>query len=909
MVVRVALLGEVAVRVHGQRVELGPRKQRCVLAALAVDLNRPVPVDRLAERVWGAEPPRRARETLSSYVSRLRQLGVGVDRRSGGYVLVADDDVVDLYRFRRLCARARGADDERAAVLLGEALDLWAGESLGGLESDWAVAERERLRQERVEVECELTDVRLRLGHGAGLVAELAARAAEYPLDERIAGQYLMALHRAGRSADALAYYRVLRARLVEELGADPGVALRDLHSRILDGEPVPVVARSQSGVTPRQLPAAPTPFVGRDDEISRLDAVLDRSGGTVVISAIAGTGGIGKTWLALHWAHRNADRFPDGQLFVDLRGFSPDGAPIAAEAAVRGFLDGLGADPAKLPVDQHARTALFRSLVADKRMLIVLDNAADTAQVADLLPGTAACTVLVTSRNRLTGLVTGHSAQHLPLDTLGDVEARALLADRLGAERVAAEADAVAELIGLCGGFPLALSIVAGHAAGGLPLAALVAELREFGLGALDDSDPAASLPAVFSWSYRALGDAQARLFALMGGAPGPDISLNAAASLAGVAVPQVRVLLRDLEQASLVARDAGGRYRMHDLIRQFAAERAAELVAESGLERLIDFFVRTGHAGNLLLHPHLTPIGLDSPVPGSSPQVLADDVAALAWFEAEHACLLATAETALARGLDRAVWRLAWALTNYHFRRGNRHDQLALWQRGLAAAQRLDDPDARILAHRMLGRASADVDRPDDAVDHLYRALALAEETGARADQAHTHHALSWSMEQLGDGERALSHATSALEIHRTLGNPAWEADALNAVGWCAARVGRHDFAREHCQAALDLQRRHGDRDGEADTLDSLGFIDHETGRYEDAVEHFRAAVELYRELGNAYQAVNTWDRLGESLSAVGRGEEACAVWREAESLYREQQRGEEADRVRRRLAELVG
>ncbi|RKT55115.1 AfsR/SARP family transcriptional regulator [Saccharothrix australiensis] len=909
MGVRIALLGEVTAHVRGQRVELGPAKQRCVLAALAVDLNRAVSADRLAERVWGADQPRRARATLSSYVSRLRQLTaeVRVERRAGGYALVADEDVVDLHRFRRLCARAAGGGDERTAAVLSEALELWRGEPLGGLEGDWASAERDRLRQERLRAECELTDALLRLGRGEGLVAELSARAAEHPLDERVAAQYMLALYRGGRAADALEHYRRVHARLVAELGVEPGAALRELHRRVLAGDPALSGVARASAAVPRGLPAPPAPFVGRRDELDRLDAALDQAGGTVVISAIAGAGGIGKTWLALHWAHRHLDRFPDGQLFADLRGFSPDGAPLATEAVLRGFLDALGADRARVPVDPHARAALFRSLVADKRVLIVLDNAADTAQVADLLPGGASCTVLVTSRNRLTGLIAGHSAHHLPLDVLTDAEARALLADRLGADRVAAEPAAVAELIGLCGGFPLALGIVAAHAVAGLPLAELVADLRESGLGALDDDDPAASLPAVFSWSYRALTADQARLFALLGAAPGPDIGLPAAASLAGLPSARTRALLRGLEQASLVARDGAGRYRMHDLIRRFAADRAAGHDVDAALRRLADFYLRTAHAGNLLLHPYVTPIDLDPPEPGSRPQPLADDAAALAWFDAEHANLLATVDAAAAGGRHRVVWQLAWAMNTYHFRRGNRHDQWALWRAGLAAAQRLGDPAAQLLAHRMLGRASADVDRPEEAMRHLYQALALAEETGARADQAHTHHALTWSWVQADDHERALEHAMRALEIHRTLGNPAWQADTLNAVGWCAAQLGRHDFAREHCRAALTLQRAHGDREGEADTLDSLGFIDHRTGAHEDAVRHFAAAVDLYRAVDNTYQAVNTLDRLAESLLALGRTDEARTTWQEAESLYRSQQRAQEADAVRQRLATL--
>lgn len=614
MAVEIALLGEMAVHVDGRPADPGPARQRCVLAALAVEAGRVVAVERVVERVWGMVPPRRARATLSSYVSRLRQVlaggGARLAMRSGGYVLETAGTRVDLHRFRDLRARARAAgDDARTEELLAEAVGLWRGEALTGLDGGWAAAERERLRLERLAAEGDLVDARLRLGAGEELLAELAARAAEHPLDERVAGQYILALYRAGRLAEALEHYRDVRARLVAELGADPGAALRELHQRVLAADPAlvpasappPGAGSANTGpvVAPRQLPAAPAPFVGRRDELDRLDAAVRAAAGggaTVVVSAIAGAGGIGKTWLALHWAHRHLDRFPDGQLFVDLRGFSPDAEPMNPAVAVRGFLDALGVDPARIPVDQHAQAALFRSMVAGKRMLLVVDNAADTTQVAPLLPGSPTCAVVVTSRNRLPGLITGHGAHLLPLDVLADGEARALLTDRLGAERVRAEPVAVAELIALCGGFPLALGIVAGHARTrpDLPLSALAAELRDLGLGALDDDDPTASLPAVLSWSHHALTAEQAAVFALLGAAPGPDIALPAAASLAGLPEVRARAVLRALERASLTVPDARGRHRMHDLIRRYATETPGllpEAARSAGLRRVVDF------------------------------------------------------------------------------------------------------------------------------------------------------------------------------------------------------------------------------------------------------------------------------------------------------------------------------
>ncbi|MEJ2854107.1 MULTISPECIES: AfsR/SARP family transcriptional regulator [unclassified Saccharothrix] len=902
--VELTLLGEVTLRVDGREVDLGPARQRCVLAALAVDAGHLVATDVLVGRVWGERVPHRQRSTLHTYLSRLRRLGAEIVRRPGGYVLLVDERAVDLHRFRALRAGSP------TAAALTEALALWRGEPLAGLDGEWVETVRDRWRLERLAARLDLLDARLAAGEGVALVAELAALAAEHPLDERVAGQHLLALHRAGRSADALTHYLDLRDRMVDELGTEPGPALRELHKRILDADPTltaPTLAAPARGATavPRQLPAAPRHFTGRDAELAALTATLDAAepGSTTVISAIAGSGGIGKTWLALHWAHRNADRFPDGQLFVDLRGFSPDGEPMHPGVALRGFLQALGVEAGRVPVDPHAQAALFRSLVTDRRMLVVADNARDADQVVPLLPGGGSCTVLVTSRSHLRGLVTGHGAHHLALDVLSDADARALLTSRLGADRV--DDPATAELVRLCGGFPLALGIVASHAQThpGLALADLAAELRGLGLGALDDTDPTASLPAVLSWSLDALPPDRARAFALLGTAPGADTGLPAAASLLGLPAPDAEAVLSDLEQASLLTRDAAGRYRLHDLVRRFAAGLAED--REPGLRRVVDFYTRTAIAADRLVYPHRAsnPFG----APEVPPSLLPDDAAAMTWFDTEHANLLAAQQTAIAHGWHESVWALAWAVTAYHQLRGHLQVRLDVWYPALEAAAHLDDPLAGILAHRFLGSALADLPRHEDAVTHLHQALELAARHDVPTEMAHVHRTLAWTWAQSGDERTALEHATEALRLHRSLDQPVWEADALNDVGWLHSRLGDYATARDHCEAALELHRSHRNPRGVATTLDSLGYIEHRSGDHRRSIQHYQEALALRRNVDDTYECANNLDALGHPHLALGEVEQARTVWLEALELYRRQERDLDASRVRRQLDDL--
>ena len=911
MAVRFILFGSIEAFVDGQPIELGHARQRSVLAALLADANRPVSIDQLTERVWADRPPHRAPRSIASYLSRLRRALAGADdvdilRGAGGYLIRVDPEAVDLHRFRTLVARAR---ERQSLELFEQALDLWHGEAFAGVDTQWCDTMRQTLDAERVAAELDRTDIALRLGAHNAVLAGVAARAAASPFDERMAGQLMLALYRAGRQADALDHYQRTRLRLADEFGADPGPALRELHQKILvtDAE----LALSSEVTVPRQLPAPPRWFVGRDSELAALTEAMDTQGGTVMVSAIAGPGGIGKTSLALKWAHRGVTRFPDGQLHVDLRGFDPSGAPMPPAVAIRRFLDALGVAPAAIPADEDSQVALYRSLVAGKRLLVMLDNARDAGQIEPLLPGSETCTVLVTSRNRLGGLGV-RGAQLLHLDVLADEDARELLTHHIGAQRIAEEPRAVAALVHWCAGLPLALSIVASRAATqpGFPLDVLAKELRDSSarLDALDAGDLNANLRAVFSWSYRALDREPAQVFLLLGPTPGPDISLSAAAALTGLSGSRVRAVLRVLVDAHLLQEYVPGRYRMDDLLRLYATELADD-DQQPGLRRLTDFYLHTSRAAAHLLRPERQPIELTPPAPGCTPLPLEHRAAAAVWFTDEHACLLAALDAAIRNDWHDSVWKLAWTLSAFHVMRGHVRDDLAAWRAGVTATRKLDEPVAQAVAQMFLGDACTRVGDHTEAVDHLRRALSLAERAEAVTVLADVHRALGWTLEQHGDIERALNHTQHALRLFRAAGNAMREADALNSAGWLHARLGHHAQAVADCEQALVLCREHDHHRGEVVTLDSLGFIAQRNGDHARALGYYRDALQLARETDDTYDEAGILDNVGEAQHALGRPGEAREAWQQALELYQAQHRAHSVEAIQRKLDAASG
>ncbi len=642
----------------------------------------------------------------------------------------------------------------------------------------------------------------------------------------------------------------------------------------------------------PRQLPAAVTHFVGRAAELKILDGLLeeppgsqDGTAGAVVILAIGGIAGVGKTTLAVHWAHQVAGRFPDGQLYANLHGFDPAGAPAIPDEVIRAFLDALHVPAQRIPPGAGERAGLYRSLLAGRRMLILLDNARDAAQARSLLPGASGCLVVVTSRSQLAGLAATHGARLMNLEMLSGDESAELLARRLGPDRVIAEPEAARELAGLCGGLPLALAITAARAAvrPGFRLTVLAAGLRDEHnrLDAFDAGEEAASIRAVFSWSYQSLTAPAARLFRLLGLHPGPDISALAAASLAGLDVVQARELFGQLAGACLITEHVPGRYAFHDLLRTYAAEQARALDPGTELRavinRLLDHYLHVAAAADRLLNPQRDPINLGPPQPGTRPESLADFRQAMAWFEAERAVLLAAVTLAARQGFDTHAWQLAWALATFLDLRAHWHEWQAVQHAAVAAAQRLGDKAAQAHSRRGLGHACVVLDSYQDAHDQFEHALRLYSELGDHTGQAHVHHDTAWSYGKQGRYQDALDHGQQALQLSRAAGHRTAEAHALNSVGWHSAHLGNYQHALAYCQQGLDLERVLGNRFQQADAWDSLGYTHDHLGDHAQAVTCYNSALSIYRELGARYYQARTLARLGGTYQAAGQPQAA--------------------------------
>lgn len=922
------VLGPLRVTVGGRAIAIGSARQRAVLARLLRSANHTVSIPGLIDAVWGQHPARSAQNMLHTHLWRLRATLVenGEPRlltEPAGYRLWVEPGELDLSSFEHLSRRGHDAllrgDAARAAADLRTALGLWRGEPFAdaALHDDEQAAEVRRLDEARTVVLEDRIEADLVLGRHEALVDELQQLTLLHPLRERIAGQLMLALYRSGRRADALAAFARIRTLLARELGLDPGGDLRDLHHGILSADPNLSTARPplQDGdrIVPRQLPTTPTYFAGRSAELSVLNGLLDQvgRGRSAVISVIHGTAGIGKTTLVLHWGHQNLARFADGQVYVNLRGFGPDALPVTPAEAIRGFLDALAVPADRIPRGLEAQAALYRSLLADKRILLVLDNARDIDQIRPLLPGSPTALTLVTSRNPLSELTAAEGASPITLNLLTTDEAHALLTRRLGAERTAAEAEAVGALIELCARLPLALSITAARAAvdPGLTVSGLVAELNDARgrLDALDVGDAATDLRAVFSWSYQHLTAPAARLFRLLALHSGPDISTAAAASLAGLAMADTLEVLGELTGAHLVSDGTPGRYAMHDLLRAYAVERAhtddSRAERRAALHRVLDHYLHCAHAAALRVSPARTPIPLPPAQPGVTIEGFADDQRARGWLETEHPVLMAAINLADAAEFDTHACVLPWVLSNYFNQRGYWNDYLTIQHYTLAAARRLGDLPEQARAYRFLGSAHTRLDAYEDAHAALRSALDLQSRLDDVEGQAHTRLAVGALFHQQGDHRESLEYTRQSLTLFEAADHQSGQADALNAIGWLHSQLGEHEQALVHCRRALALHRRLGDRFGQAHTADSLGYAYHHLGRHTQALTCYREALGLYRTIGDRHSQATTLARIGDMYRAIGDSREAEKAWQQAVTML-DDMRSPGADEVRAKL-----
>lgn len=678
----------------------------------------------------------------------------------------------------------------------------------------------------------------------------------------------------------------------------------------------VSVIVAGPGPSVAEQLPAGLTGaprFVGREGELAELADLLRqaRTSDTAAVSAVSGTAGVGKTALAVHWARQAAAEFPDGQLYLDLRGSGPSRVPVEPAEAVTAFLHALGVAPDQVPESPDAQGLLYHDLLAGKRVLLVLDNASSAEQVRPLLPAETGCLAIVTSRNPLAGLA-DLGTRVITLNVLTQAQASDLMAASLGPERLAAEPAAVAELTRLCDGLPLALAIATAQvrARAQLALAFLAAELRDTAgqLAAPDAADLAPGLRAVLTWSRANLTPAAAEMFRLLGLHPGRDITAPAAASLAGTSLSEAHEQLGELTGRQLLTEPVPGRYALHDLIRAYAAEQAATSgdasAGRAALARVLDHYLRTAHTAALLVNPSREPIELAPAMDGVPGEHLADYQQALAWFEAERHALLSAAAVAADAGFGVHAWQIAWAMTDFLNRRGFWLDLAAVSRVALAAATRLGDVTGQATASRMVALTSARAGDYDQARRYLTDCLSLCRQIGNRALEARVYQTLGWVSAQEDRYFDSLSYVEQALALFRATGNRAGEALALNNIGYCHLRLGDRRLARTFCEQAVLIQREEGSTHGEAIALDSLGDAEHQLGRHTEAIACYQRAIGLFRELGERYGEAETLVHLGDATVAAGLPQEAHDAWRQALAIF-DDLRHSYASQVRRRLS----
>jgi DNA-binding SARP family transcriptional activator/tetratricopeptide (TPR) repeat protein len=937
--VHFSVLGPVRVWRGPAELDLGPHQQRAMLALLLLRANYLVTIDELVALLWEGDPPNSAVNVIHKYIGAIRRLlepdlearssGRWVTRQGAAYRLIADESTSDLIRFRRLVREARSAHGGNrpgdALDLLMDALGLHRGPCGGGLELYGQRDHFAAVDQEYVGAVAEAADAALACGQPVQILPVLRQAAADEPLNESLQARLILLLAATGQQALALAHYQTVRERLSDELGVDPGAELRAAHGQVLRQE-VPTAASLGAGETagdpeparppqtpaasvaalprvpsplvpPAQLPADLPTFAGRVAELATAAKMLSPDGESpiVAVCAVDGMAGIGKTTFAIHWAHHVKKHFEDGQLYLNLRGFDENAAAMEPAYALRALLDSLGVPASQIPDDLDARAGLYRSVLAGKRVLIVLDNARDVNQVRPLLPGSPGCLVIATSRNPLVGLAMFEGARLLTLKLPSALTARETLERRLGVDRVAAEREAAEEIIELCGRLPLALAIASARAAAhpDFTLASVAADLRR-SRGRLDGFGAAgvtADARTVFSWSYDHLSEPASRLFRLLSLQPAADITAAASASLLGTAPNVARRLIAELTSTALISEHQPGRYAFHELTRVYAAElsEGTDTAAErhAALSRQLDHYLQSSYAAHVELRPHREPIAPDPPRPGVTPERFADYESAMSWFAAEHHVLTALVALAAASDFGFPAWQLALTMQQFCQWRGLFHDWKQVMEAALRAAERDGDLPGQGHVLRSLAGASFYLNRLDECVRYLERAQASYTALGYTTEHAYLHSSFAEVFTRQGQLPLAIEHNRKALELYRAAGYRRGEARAIADIGETLHALGDDEEAVTYLERGIALAQEVRKPHQEGKARKDLGIVLAKLGQLDSAIDQFRQALVLIRGVGSLQLEAETLLPLGDALAAQGRADEARDAWRQASSI----------------------
>ena len=897
-------LGPVELWSAGQRNDLGPARAQCILAILLLTPRTIVPVESLIDRLWDTQPPPKARDSLSVYIARLRaslRHAVGDEvrlvSRARGYALEVDPEAIDVHQFRRLRRQAESlaasGDHDHAAALLREADGLWRGQALAGISGDWVARIREGLEEERRAAIVERVGCELELGRHADLVGELRQLLAQYPLDETLVAHQMTALYGSGRPVDALSLYRETRGRLVAEQGAEPGPMLSELHQRILGGDPGLTVRscgqHPSRAAPPDTLPPETAEFVGRHTELGLLS---EEHGNTPGIAIIEGMPGVGKTALAVRAARLVAGEYPEGTLYLHLHSHDPGSPALGPAEALQRLLQMLSVPAAQIPDTIGERSALWRAQLSRRRAVVILDDAAGHDQIRPLLPVTGRCLVLITTRRRLPDYP---GSRTLTLDVLPEDEAVTLFRQIAGEGRTG-NAGQVAAAVRQCGRLPLAIQLTASRVAqdGSLSLDGLIEELSQFSarLGGTGAVSP--EVMAAFDLSYGALEPDHQRFFRRLGVSPCGYLSLPAAAALDGCTLAEAEKALVTLLECHLLARAPGGQFRFHDLIRDYAAVRAArddpEAEQRQALGRLLDYYLHTADRADRVLHPfrRRTPAQVTR-VPAASPALGTQEDAA-DWLESEWQNILQAARCAGTREWKQKCADLTHVLAEFVEITAYWDEAIAAHTLALQAARDLADPARIAQASLALSAVLQQTGRHETALPRAEEAAAIYRQLGDRGGEADALDQIGLAHQRTARSREALAYFREAWILYHAIEDPRGVAAALSHSGIACWHLGRYPEARTHMREALSLYRAVGDRRGEAKALNNLGRIHLYNGHHRDALNAYHKSLQIFGEIGGAQNQAILYHNIGNVHHYKGSHEEALTAFRRALGIYRD-------------------